>query len=148
MIISSSQVVALRSALAGDGGTFDHLTAESDVDFRNKFAILTANAFVIAARRRFSRSWSTADVIRFVGSIRARNQGEQADVKAEAAERMLVSALSGEPMHGELDEFDKGYAQFALLAELVSDLDGRQLDTLLEQAREEADRWLASDHSA
>lgn len=56
---------------------------------------------------------------------------------------MLYSALRGEPMRGQFGEFDKGYAQFALLAELVSDLDARQIDAFLEEARERADRWLA-----
>ncbi len=61
-------------------------------------------------------------MIRFVGQLRARNQGEQSDVVTGVAEQMLYSALRGEPMRGQFGEFDKGYAQFALLAELVSDL--------------------------
>jgi hypothetical protein len=35
-----------------------------------------ATAFITAARHRFPDSWAVGDVIRFVGEIRARRDGE------------------------------------------------------------------------
>jgi hypothetical protein len=52
-----------------------------------------------------------------------------------AAEQMLLSILRGEPKGGELDEVTKGYVQFTLLVELVSDLSEQELSTFLAQAR-------------
>jgi hypothetical protein len=84
-----------------------------------------------------------SDLIRFVGQVRARDQGEYADVSASAAEQMLRTALSDEPIDGEFDVVANAYAQAAILAELVSDLDGQHLDTFLGEARVRANRWLA-----
>jgi hypothetical protein len=65
------------------------------------------------------------------------------DLSATAAEQMLLSTLRGEPMSGQFDDFMKGYAQFALLAELVRGLSEQELNTFLAEAREQADAWLA-----
>jgi hypothetical protein len=142
MTISGAQLAALRAALAGDGHAFEGLVGESAIGFDEKFAVLTASAFVVAVRRRFREKWSIGDVIGFVGTLRARNEAEHADVDAGAAEHVLISALTGQPMRGEFGDLDKGYAQFALLAELVSDLDEGELRALLEEARDRADQWL------
>ncbi|MGH3250573.1 MAG: hypothetical protein ACRDOI_30800, partial [Trebonia sp.] len=107
------------------------------------FPILVATAFVSSVQRRFPRDWSHGDVVQFVGHLRARNQGACKDLSAAAAEQMLLSVLRGEPMSGQFDDFMKGYAQFALLTELVRDLSEQELSTLLADAREKADTWLA-----
>jgi hypothetical protein len=82
-------------------------------------------------------------VVRFVGLLRARNEGAYADLSATAAEQMILSILRGEPMGGQFDDLMKGYAQFALLAELVRNLSEQELNTFLAGAREQADAWLA-----
>jgi hypothetical protein len=143
-MITDSHLAMLSAVLAGDVDAFDHLERAFDLDRNQELPAFVAHAFVAAARRRFPPGWSNADVIRFVGQLRARNQGEQSEVDSGVAEQMLYSALRGEPMGGHFGEFAKGYAQFVLLAELVSGLDARQIDTFLEEARERADRWLAS----
>lgn len=136
------QIAALRAALAGDIHAFETPSGAAGLDQDEDFAVLMAVAFVIAARRRFSPTWSGSDVIRFVGQLRARDHGEYSDIDAEAAEHMLLSALSGNPLRGQFDEFAKGYAQVALLTELTSELDADQLDVLVASAREQADHWL------
>jgi hypothetical protein len=141
-MIADVQMAALRAALTGDAETLDRLGSRYGWDYGGEFAALTANAFVAAARRRFPPGWSAADVTRFVGHLRARKQAENSDVDAGAAEQMLVSSLSGQPMRGQFGDLDTGYAQFALLSELVRDLSEWQLRTLLDEARAQADRWL------
>ena len=147
MTITSTQTAALRSVLTGDSEAFHRLSMEPDLVHGDGFPILIATAFVAAARRRFRADWSNGDVIRFVGQVRARSEGEHADLSAVAAEQMLLSALRGKPISHELDENTKGYAQVAILAELVSDLDEQQLDVFLAEAREQADTWLVNHHS-
>jgi hypothetical protein len=142
-MITDGHLAMLSAVLAGDADAFDHLERAFGLDHNQELPAFVAHAFVAAARRRFPPGWSNADVIRFVGQLRARNQGEQSDVDTGVAEQILYSALRGEPMRGQFGEFDKGYAQFALLAELVSDLDARQIDAFLAEARERADLWMA-----
>jgi hypothetical protein len=145
MSIVNAEVAALRAALSGDSETFDRLAGTSGWDHGDEFGIMLATAFVAAARHRFPGQWSVADLVRFVGRIRARHQGEQADINASAAEQMLLAALTNqpEPLRGNFDQIAKGYAQAAILAELVSDLDGQQLDAFLDEARMQANWWLA-----
>jgi hypothetical protein len=145
MRVADAEVAALRAALSGDSETFDRLADASDRDYGDGFGILMATAFVAAARHRFPGEWSVSDLITFVGRARAHDQGERADINASAAEQMLLTALTNQlvPMRGKFDQIAKGYTQAAILAELVSDLDGQQLDAFLTEARVRANRWLA-----
>jgi len=143
MTIAPVQVAALRAALAGDEGDFERLSAGPGVADGQEFPILVATAFAAAVQRRFPPGWSGGDVVRFVGRLRARNEGALKDLSATAAEQMILSVLRGEPMGGQFDDVMKGYAQSALLAELVRDLSEQELSTFLTEAREQADAWLA-----
>jgi hypothetical protein len=143
MTVTPAQVAALRAALSGDEDAFDRLSSDPDVAGSEGFPILMAAAFVAAAQRRFPPGWSRGDVVRFVGRLRARGGGALEDLSATAAEQMLVSILRGELMDGQFDDFVKGYAQFALLAELVRDRSEQGLSTFLAESREQADAWLA-----
>ena len=142
MTVTPAQVAALRSALSGNEDAFNRLSSDPDVADSEGFPILMAAAFVAAAQRRFPPGWSGGDVVRFVGHLRARGEGAYEDLSATAAEQMLLSTLRGEPMGGQFDDVMKGYAQFALLAELVRDLSEHELSTFLAAAREQADAWL------
>lgn len=135
-------MAVLRAALSGDDRAVDMLSGISGLGPEQELSILTAMMFINAARRRFAPTWSGSDVIRFVGQVGGRDHGEYSDIDAEAAEQMLISALSDKPLRGQFDEFAKGYAQAALLKELTSELDSDQLDALLEEAREQSNRWL------
>ncbi len=143
MTVTPAQVAALRAALSADDDAFSRLSSDLDVTDSEGFPLLMAAAFVAAAQRRFSPGCSDGDVVRFVGHLRARGEGALADLSATAAEQMLLSVLRGDPMDGQFDDFMKGYAQYALLAELVRDLSEQELNTFLSEAREQADVWLA-----
>lgn len=143
MTVTPAQAATLRAALVGDDDAFNRLSTDPDVAKGEGFPILAAAAFAAAAQRRFPPGWSGGDVVRFVGHLRARSEGAYENLSATAAEQMLLSILRGEPMDGQFDDFMKGYAQFALLAELVRDLSEQELSTFLAEAREQADTWLA-----
>lgn len=131
MTVSLAQVTALRAALVGDEEVFERLIASPGAADGQEFPTLVATAFVAAARRRFPPGWSGGDVVRFVGHLRAHGMGSHEDLSAAAAEQMLLSSLRGQPMGGQFDDFMSGYAQFALLTELVRDLSEQELSTFL-----------------
>lgn len=143
-MVTDEQVAALRAAMTGDYETFGHFVGKS-VDGRDPaFAVLMTQVFVIAAQGRFPASSSTAELIRFVGQLRSRDEGKHADVVASAAEQMLLCAIHGETASQEFGEEVRGYTQFALIMELVADLrlDDGQVDELLDMARQESDQRL------
>jgi hypothetical protein len=143
MTVTPAQFAALRAALTGDEETFERLAAAADFLNGKGFPILVATAFVTAAQQRFPPGWSSGDIVRFVGRIRARNGGAREDLSATTAEQMLLSVLSEEPMAAEFDENAKGIAQVALLTELVGDFNEQDLSMFLAEVREQADAWLA-----
>lgn len=142
-MVTDIHVALLRAVLSDDARVLELLSDEAVLDSEPDLPILMAMTFINATRRKFAPTWSGSDVIRFVGQIRGRDHGEYSDIDAEAAERMLISALRDQPVQGRFDEFAKGYAQVALLKELTSGLPGDQLDALLQNAREQANGWLA-----
>lgn len=142
MTVTVAQVAALRALLTGEDETFERLAAAPDFQDGEGFPILVVNAFYAAAQRRFPPGeWSTSDVVRFVGHLRARTAGELDTLSAAAAEQMLIRALSGTPMADEFDETTRAVAQMALLIALVSELNDQELDPFLAGARERADAW-------
>ena len=143
MTVTPAQFAALRAALDGDEETFERLAASAGFFDSEGFSFLVAAAFSTAVQRSFPPGWSTGDVVRFVGHLRARNGGALVDLNAAAAEQMLFGVLRGKPMLQEFDENTKGIAQFSVLAGLVSDLNEQDLSTFLAGAREQADAWLA-----
>lgn len=72
MAVSRHHVEAHQAALAGGADSFDRLDHELGLSEGREFPKLLATAFVIAARLRFARGWSTADRIRFVSQARIR----------------------------------------------------------------------------
>ncbi len=144
MMVTDKQMAILRAALVGDDETSERLGGESDQDYGDALGVLMATAFMLAARRRFPGEWSSADVIRFVGQVRAGYDDEDDSVDPGAAEQLLLAALRDTPMPAGIDEETKAHAQFVLLSSMAGgeDLDGQKLDALLAEARQMADRWM------
>jgi hypothetical protein len=105
------------------------------------FAALLATALINAIRYQFSTQWSLADVIRFVGQARVRF--DTYDLSPTMAEQILLAALRNVPLSPKFDEDIKSCAQITLLAALTDSLHEQQVDALLQEAREQANRWLA-----
>jgi hypothetical protein len=144
MTVTPAHVAALRALLTGEDETFERLAVAPDFRDGEGFPILVVNAFYAAAQRRFrAGEWSASDVVRFVGNLRARTEGQLENLSATAAEQMLIRALSGAPLAGEFDETTRAVAQMALLIALVSELNHQELDTFLAGARARADAWSA-----
>jgi hypothetical protein len=143
VIVSDRDLAALQAALNGDVAAFDHFSAELRGTPGAGFTALMATAFIHAARHRFGdeRSISTSDVIRFVGKVRTKYSAY--DLRPSVAEEMIFSVLRGTPTQTGLDDRECGDIQITLLAALVDDLDVWQRASFFQQARFEADQWLA-----
>lgn len=108
------------------------------------YAALLAFSLGTAVRRRFSDSWSRADVVRFVADLRI-SLNEPANEfnprLAEAIIRFLLgdSSLKENPFNPENRE-DVGYIESILLVTLVSQigLDEDDLSDLINEAAENA----------
>src|SRR5215467_771184 len=104
MAVTDEQVTALHAYLAVRSGD------EAD-EAERLFKLLTRPgaaegigellyaAFLIAARRKFSPTWTLADVVRFVADIRAQSSDEPDIIDPAAAEHQLRAAL-GERLPG------------------------------------------------
>jgi hypothetical protein len=108
---------------------------------------LTEAALSVAAVRRFAPRFTSADIVRFVASVRASRiaDGNEYDFDAIAAENILRYSL-GQNVTRTTDPVERFRAVIALLgaftdSELSSQVD---LDDLLAQARTLADRWAAN----
>jgi hypothetical protein len=143
MTVIPDHVTALRAALNGDAAAFEHMERQVDLGHSQEFPALMAAAFTAAVRSRFPGEWSVADVVRFVGRMRAGSSDAYGSLNPSLAEQLTLCALRGAPIHNQYDEVAKAYTQFMLLKDIASGLDDQQLEMLLTRARYDADRWLA-----
>jgi hypothetical protein len=143
-VVSGQQVAALRAALAFDAAQAQEwrarLIGSGDLD---GFSELIYAAFVVAVRRYFGAAWARADVVRYVGSVRARGPAGD-DIDPVTAEALILRALGADrSLDASLDA--KVEVQAILLGTLTADLvlDAAKLSLFVAQARELADRWLS-----
>jgi AcrR family transcriptional regulator len=149
--VPDEYVAALRAYLTGDPG-YDELSQRlADRDGNeggNVYAALLGMTFLIAARRRF-RTHTSADVIRFVARTRAAAGANGAAIDPGIAERTLRAALDQPSAATGIEDRIRAAAVMMLLPALLNQQATRsgELDTLLAEARELADRALAAqDH--
>jgi hypothetical protein len=148
MAVTDDQVAALRSYLSA--GT----DAEAD-DAERQFLtlaragsldgveVLVYGAFAAAARRRFSPTWTSADIVRFVADFRGSSAEAAGLVSASAAENQLRGVL-GERLTTRPDEETRGRTQLILLAALTLGFTPHELDGLLSEGRTLADSLAAA----
>jgi hypothetical protein len=149
MTITDDQVAAL----------FSYLSARSHVesaDAERQFLtlartgsldgveVLIYGAFAAAARHRFSPTWTSAEIVRFVAEFRSSSAEAASLVSASAAENQLRRAL-GEKLTTRPDEETRARAQLILLAALTVGFTPHELDELLSQGRTLVDSLAAKD---
>ncbi len=145
MPVTDEQVTALRAFLTFDP-SYQRLTGElSDSGGVHGFGELVYAAFVTAARRRFSPTWTSAQVVRFAGRLRVVLRAYDVDLDPRAIEIMLRQAL-GERVASEYDDGTHALVMLFGLGELVSGerFDQAGLDAFIADARVLADARLAS----
>ena len=142
MRVTDEQMALLRAYLAGQAEQAERarvLVARSG-DVEGAAALVYA-AFAIMTRRKFSPTWTRAEVIRFTGQVRALLSDQPDLLDPLAAGHQLRGAL-GEKLTVYPGEEAKARAQVVLLDALVhdADLDDAAIIDLLSQARDLAHR--------
>jgi hypothetical protein len=138
-------MVWLRATLAGEMEVVERVNAQATGAAQAAgLGALVYAAFGIAARRKFAPVWTHAEVIRFVGQVRALLVERRDVLDPVAAEQQLRSAL-GEQVAADSGIEAKAHAQLILLDAIVQalELDDAVVADLLNQARETADQFLA-----
>lgn len=138
MNVADDDIAALRAVLVGDLEEFERLVPTVGAGYDALFA----GAFVEAVVRRFGRTRSKADIVRYVAAVRAGRVGEPPDLDPLAAERLIRAALGEVSAVEGMDRELLGITQVALLDHLVRDehMDPSTLDAFLAAARVRAEQ--------
>jgi hypothetical protein len=140
--ISDAMVTAMHTYLSALQADSDAALDESDRQF---LALLKADqieglgelllaAFTVAARRRFSPTWTPAEIVRFVAGVRSRSTEMAALLQPSAAENQLRIAL-GNAVTPYPEMEARGRAQMVLLSTLTGNYSPQELASLLSDAR-------------
>jgi hypothetical protein len=146
--ITSEYVAALRSSLTGEGdyaALSAKLQARDGVERSTRiFAALSGMALHVAARRRFARGYTDAEVIRLVGQARAMLEGEGFEIDPLVAEATLRGTL-GDTASSRLAGAEAATALFPLLIVLLEQegITAGQMDDFLADVLPLAEAWLA-----
>ena len=136
--VTDAQVAVLRSFLVD--GSEDEMASLREHALRDGgvdgFGALVYAAFVTAVRRRFSPTWSRADVIQYVADVRARVSEMPDAINPRAAENRIRLALNDQVVD-DVDMETRAGIQVIFLKVLVDDaeLDDPGIDELLQTAR-------------
>ena len=143
MVVSGDQVATLHAALTGDSDGYRRLHSGLDSAAMGGYHILVAAAFFEAASRRFGEKGTKADVVEFVGKIRA--QYDLADeIDPRIAERLLLATFTDERIDDIPDQAKADHYITLLIALIKSaQLSASELDEFLQESRRLADEWLS-----
>jgi hypothetical protein len=146
--VTEDQVEALRTYLSARTDTeatdaerrFLTLSRTGRLD---EVGTLVYGAFAAAARRRFSPTWTSAEIVRFVADFRASSTEAAGLLNPSAAENQLRDVLGDKPAIRPAEEA-RARAQFLLLAALAVTLSPDELDEVLAEGRALADSAIAA----
>ena len=147
MAITDDQVAALHSYLsAGDDAGADDAERRfltlAKTGRLDGIEVLVYGAFAAAARRRFSPTWRSADIVRFVADFRSSSPEAASLIRPSAAENQLRGVL-GEKLTTRPDEETRARVQLMLLAALTAGLTRQELHELMSDGRALAERLLS-----
>jgi hypothetical protein len=137
MAVTAEQVATLRAHLAGDFEEYRRLWADlARSSARTGYITLISAAFFQAVQRRFAGKSGDAEIIEFVGNVRARFDESGDEVDPHTAE-VLIRAVLGDDSGEELDDDTVISTQITVLTALIldEDLDDAGLDRFLADAQ-------------
>jgi hypothetical protein len=140
LVVTDEQVAALRAFLVDDQKEFDRLAKRLDrTSAWFGYSALLSSTFFEAVTRRFAPTWTAADIVRFVATVRAQYIEDPDELDPQHAERLIRTAL-GDGSVEDLDNEIKA-AQVILLPALVDEErpGAADLEEILALARERAD---------
>jgi hypothetical protein len=145
MPVTDAQVETLRALLSDDTDRYEQLFGQLDrSQARSGYTALVTGAFCEAVERRFGKNYQPADVIAFVGQVRARSERIAKGLDPDVAER-VIRVVYGDGSLADLSDSAVVSAQLVLLGGLIADeqLDDAELDTFLAGARKLADQLMS-----
>jgi hypothetical protein len=142
--VTGDQVAALRAYLtARDDAQADDAEARflalAKKNQLDEIGALVYCTFAAAVRRRFSPTWISADLVRFVADVRSSSPQAASLISASAAENQLRGTLCKE-LTWRPDEETRARVQLLLLTALAADLTDDELDKVLADGRDLARR--------
>jgi len=145
MRVTDDQVATLRAQLAGD--LDEHRRRLRGLDRKaaaTGYSALIGAAFFEAVDRRFAGRATEADVIEYVGDVRARGREIAMRLDPRVAERLILLCLGEDVPVDDIAPGERIAAQIVLLAAVVADadFDDAELDAFLADVRSIADRWI------
>jgi hypothetical protein len=139
MVVTDEQVAAMRAYLVDDQQESERLIGHLEQSGRlDGFSALFGSAFFDAVNRRFAPTWTVAEVVRFVATVRAHHIEDPGLLDPLDAERLIRTAL-GDGSVDDLDDETRS-AQMILLPALIREEQPNlvALEDILTQARERA----------
>ncbi|TDD74236.1 hypothetical protein E1293_29910 [Actinomadura darangshiensis] len=135
----------LRAALLGESERYHQLNNQLDSADRTAFNVLIAAAFFKGAYQRFGEGTDAAQVVSFIGDLRARYDLVE-EIDPRVAERLLLATFSDEQTD-DIEDQVKGEHYMLLLIALTKEaaLSNTEVTEFLNDARKLADEWLGSD---
>jgi hypothetical protein len=147
--VTDDQVAALRAYLSARADV-EATDAErqfltlSRTGCLDEVGALVCGAFAAAARRRFSPTWTSPEIIRFVADFRS-SSPEAAELLSPAAAENQLREVLGDKQAIRPPEEARARAQFMLLAALTVTLNPVERDEVLAEGRALADSLIAAD---
>jgi hypothetical protein len=145
MPVTDAQVAALRALLSDDMDRYKLLSGQLDrAQARSGYTALITGAFCEAVERRFGENVQPAEVITFVGQVRASSERVARDLDPDIAER-VIRVVYGDGSVRDLEDAVVIGAQILLLGGLIADeqLDDAELDAFLATARKLANQIMS-----
>ncbi|TQM68555.1 hypothetical protein FHX41_2204 [Actinomadura hallensis] len=121
--VRGEHVVALRSLLKGEPGSWEPFQVAESPEEAIAYTAMLYGAFKVAVWRKFSPTYSTPDVIRFVADMRIAYGRDVSPIHPHVAEQLILEAL-GNPAAESYVPPD---------AESVIGVEAAVLDTLLHE---------------
>jgi hypothetical protein len=147
MPVTDAQVAALRAFLVLDTDEMAALAYQLGDRGMPGYIRLAEAALVLLARRRFAPRFNSADLVNYVAAVRTARvtDGDEFDFDPVVGEDVLRFSLGQKPMH-QMGLEPQLKATIVLLGGLVeTELSSQaEIDDLLTEARELADRWLSA----
>ena len=149
--VREEHIAALRLLLSGK----PEAAAQYEIPATDTgYPMVVYSAFALAVRRRFSPTYTKAQVARYVADLRIFLDEDAVQINPRVAENMVRAALGDETLTDRelqgADESAMVAVELSILTDLVHQarLDAAQLEEFLREAEHQAQGWLAAQQAA
>ena len=146
--LRSEHIAALRSLLKGDPDAWEPFQVAESEEEAIAYTVILYGAFRVAVWRKFSPTYSTPDVIRFVADMRIAYGQDVSPIHPRVAEQMILEALGNPAAESYVppDAESTIGAEAAILDTLLheANLDEAGLEEFIKDSADFAREWIAA----